>query len=206
DRCEFRRGGQERRLRQVSTWPRADSPAPAADCPTQPRHVVFLCGPRPGCRAGDDYAPGGRQALHATQVLNEDQYTRATYYGAGTHTLNKRMMGTRYAIAVVRFLVDFLNREDVAQDHAMQDAVGFSQERPGTFEIPKWDQASLKRVQPALLQRGTTSAETRCMFGANEHQVDPIDPPMRTFPGRESAGIVCRDHTGCSRGLTPLAT
>src|SRR6266566_4902714 len=41
------------------------------------------------------------------QVVNQDQYTPATYYGAGTHTLTREMIGARYAIAVVRFLVDF---------------------------------------------------------------------------------------------------
>ena len=55
------------------------------------------------------------------------------------------MIGTRYAIAVVRFLVDFSNKEDVRQVHALQDAIKFSQERPGAFEIPHWDEASLKK-------------------------------------------------------------
>jgi hypothetical protein len=84
------------------------------------------------------------------------------------------MIGTRYAIAVVRFLVDFSNKEDVVQLHTLQDAINFSQERPGTFEIPNWDEASLKKVQAALLQLGTTVSDTRRMFGANEHQVDPV--------------------------------
>ncbi len=84
------------------------------------------------------------------------------------------MIGTRYAIAVVRFLVDFSNKEEIQQVHALQDAIKFSQEHPGTFEIPNWDQASLKKVQTALLQLGTTVSDTRRMFGANEHQVDPV--------------------------------
>ena len=84
------------------------------------------------------------------------------------------MIGTRYAIAVVRFLVDFSNKEDVRQVHALQDAIKFNQERPGTFEIPHWDEASLKKIKAALLQLGTTVSDTRRMFGANEHQVDPV--------------------------------
>jgi hypothetical protein len=108
------------------------------------------------------------------QVVNQDQYTPATYYEAGTHTLTREMMGTRYAIAVVRFLVDFSNKEDVRQVYALQDAIKLNQERPGTFEIPHWDEASLKKIKAALLQLGTTVADTRRMFGANEHQVDPV--------------------------------
>jgi hypothetical protein len=118
--------------------------------------------------------PDGAKRFMGMQVVNQDQYTPATYYGAGTHTLTREMIGTRYAIAVVRFLLDFSNKEEIQQVHALQDAIKFSQERPGTFEIPNWDRASLKKVQAALLQLGTTVSDTRRMFGANEHQVDPV--------------------------------
>ena len=84
------------------------------------------------------------------------------------------MIGTRYAIAVVRFLVNFSNKEDVGRVHALQNAIKFSQEQPGTFEIPNWDEASLKKVHAALLQLGTTVSDTRRMFGANENEVDPV--------------------------------
>jgi hypothetical protein len=118
--------------------------------------------------------PDAGKHFMGLQVVNEDQYTPATYYGAGTCTLTREMIGTRYAIVVVRFLVDFSNKEDVRQVHALQDAIRFSQERPGTFEIPNWDVASLKKVQAALLQLGTTVSDTRRMFGANEDEVDPV--------------------------------
>src|SRR5258707_5037559 len=118
--------------------------------------------------------PDAGKRFMGMQVANEDQYTRATYYGAGSHTLTRAMIGTRYAIAVVRFLVNYSNKEDVEQVHALQDAVKFSQERLGTFEIPNWDEVSLKKVQAALLQLGTTVSDTRRMFGASEDQVDPV--------------------------------
>jgi hypothetical protein len=49
-----------------------------------------------------------------------------------------------------------------------------SQQSPGTFEVPNWDQASLKKVRAALLQLGETISDTRHMFGARENQVDPV--------------------------------
>jgi len=116
--------------------------------------------------------PGKR--FMGMQVVNEDQYTRATYYIAGTYTLTRTMIGTRYAIAVVRFLVDFSDKGDVEQVHALQDAIEFRQKNPGTFEVPHWDMASLKRVQAALLRLGATLSDTRRMFGADENQVDPV--------------------------------
>src|SRR6266566_1379021 len=118
--------------------------------------------------------PDAGKRFMGMQVVNQDEYTLATYYGAGGYTLTREMIGTRYAIAVVRFLVDFSNKEDVGQVHVLQDAIKFSQERPGTFEIPNWDAASLKKVQAALLQLGTTVSDTRRMFGANENEVDSV--------------------------------
>lgn len=116
--------------------------------------------------------PGKR--FMGMQVVNQDDYTRATFYSAGAHTLTRKMTGTRYAIAVVRFLVDFSQKGDVGQVHALQDAIKFNQERAGTFDIPEWDEASLKKVQAALLQLGTTVSDTRRMFGANKHEVDQV--------------------------------
>ena len=128
----------------------------------------------------------------AIQVANEDQFTPAVYYGAGAYTLTREMIGTRYAIAVVRFLVDFSDKEDVRQVHALQDAIKFSQERPGTFEIPHWDEASVEKIKAALLQLGTTIADSRGMFGANKNQVDPIKHLIGTamlwggFPAKDA--------------------
>src|SRR5260370_27009885 len=80
--------------------------------------------------------PDAGKRFMGMQVANEDQYTRATYYGAGSHTLTRELIGTRYAIAVVRFLVNYSNKEAVEQVHDLQDAVKFSQNRPGTFNLP----------------------------------------------------------------------
>jgi hypothetical protein len=91
--------------------------------------------------------PDAGKRFMAMQVVNEDQYTPAVYYGAGSYHLTKGMVGTRYAIATIRFLVDFSNKEDVRQVRALQDATKFNQERSGAFDVPNWDQASLKKVQ-----------------------------------------------------------
>jgi hypothetical protein len=116
--------------------------------------------------------PGKRYMV--MQVANEDQYTPAVLYGAGRHTLTKEGIGTRYGIVVVRMLVDPANPQDFQQIHALQDALTASQQSSGTFEIPNWDEASLKKVRAALLQLGETISDTRRMFGAAEHQVDPV--------------------------------
>jgi hypothetical protein len=108
------------------------------------------------------------------QVVNEDQYTPAVYYDAGRHTLTKEWIGTRYGMVAVRMLVDPASPQDVQEVHALQDALTASQQSSGTFEIPNWDEPSLKKVSAALLQLGETISDTRRMFGAKEDHVDPV--------------------------------
>jgi len=118
--------------------------------------------------------PNAGKRFMGMQVINQDQYTRATYYGEGTHTLTRKMIGTRYAIVVVRFLTDSASEKDVGEVHALQDAIKFSQDHTGSFEVPTWDEAKLKYIQAALLQLGTTISDTRRMFGASADDVDPV--------------------------------
>ena len=117
--------------------------------------------------------PDAGKRFMSMQVINEDQYTPAVYYGAGSHTLTKEGIGTRYVSVVVRTVVDPANPQDVQQVHALQDALKVRQQSPGTFEIPNWDEASLKKVRAALLQLGETISDTKRMFGSKD-QVDPV--------------------------------
>src|SRR5262249_6350510 len=87
----------------------------------------------------------------AMQVINEDQYTQPVYYGAGSHTLTREMIGTRYAGVGVRILVDPSHKNDLQEIHALQDAIKVTQHNPGTFQVPNWDDATRKKVQAALL-------------------------------------------------------
>jgi hypothetical protein len=118
--------------------------------------------------------PEGAKRFMAMQIVNEDQYTRAVYNGAGSYTLTRDTAGTRYAMVAVRFLVDVSDEEEVRQVHALQDAIKVAQESPGAFAIPNWDEASLKTIKTALLQLGTTISDTRRMYGADETEVDPV--------------------------------
>src|SRR5260370_20953644 len=49
--------------------------------------------------------PDAGKRFVGMQVANEDQYTRATYYGAGSHTLTSDDIATLSALAPVRSLV-----------------------------------------------------------------------------------------------------
>jgi hypothetical protein len=116
--------------------------------------------------------PGKR--FMSMQIINEDEYTPAVFYGAGSHTLTKDEIGTRYVLAAVRVLADPNDPEDVKQARALQDAIKFEQPGgPGKFEAPNWDQASQKKVRDALLVLASTLTDFKGAFGTKE-EVDPV--------------------------------
>jgi hypothetical protein len=106
-------------------------------------------------------------------VIDEDQYTPAVYYGAGSHTFTKERIGTRYLMLALRTFVDPNDPQDLKKVHALQDAVRVSQKNPGSFVIPNWDPASHKKVRDALLILYATVPDQNKMFGTRE-QVDPV--------------------------------
>jgi hypothetical protein len=73
----------------------------------------------------------------------------------------------------VRTLVDPTNPKDLEEVHTLQDTIKVSQNSPGRFEVPNWDQTSRKKVHDALLVLGETVPDTKRMFG-NRANVDPV--------------------------------
>ncbi|ANY85336.1 carboxylesterase (plasmid) [Microvirga ossetica] len=118
--------------------------------------------------------PEAGQRFVSMQVIDEDQYTPQVAYGAGSHTVSKEKIGTRYVIVAIRTLVNPADPKDVAAVHALQDAIRVEQPGgPGRFEVPAWDQASQKTVREALLVLASTLPDTKRMFGPKE-AVDPV--------------------------------
>lgn len=114
--------------------------------------------------------PGKR--FMSMQVISEDHYTPQVVYKPGTYTLTRDNVGTRYALAALRILVDPNNPDDVKQVHALQQAVKVEQASPGTFEVPKWDPVTQKRVRDALLVLASSLPDSRGAFGTKA-EVDP---------------------------------
>jgi hypothetical protein len=108
-------------------------------------------------------------------IINQDHFNPEVFYGAGTHTLTRQNVGTRYGMVGVRIFVDPNNREDMQQANALQDAITASQPGgPGTFEIPNWDPVSQKKVREALMAVSDTLPDLRYAAGPNRTAVDPV--------------------------------
>ena len=94
--------------------------------------------------------PDAGKRFMSMMVIDEDQYVPLVAYGAGTHSLTKKQIGTRYAMVGVRTFVDPADPKDLEKVHALQDAIKVIQASPGSFDVPKWDQASQKKERVSL--------------------------------------------------------
>ena len=117
--------------------------------------------------------PDAAGRFMSMQVITEDHYVPAVFYGPGDHTFNRDDIGTRYVVVVVRTLVDPDDDADVDAVHVLQDAIAVRQDDTGRFDIPQWDPASQKTVREALLQLATTLPDSKRMFGAR-NDTDPV--------------------------------
>jgi hypothetical protein len=117
--------------------------------------------------------PDAGKRFMSMQVINEDHYVPEVVYGKGDYILTKDKVGTRYVAVAIRTLVDPADPKDIEEVHALQDAIKVSQKDIGSFDAPKWDQASQKKVRDALIVLASTIADFKKAFGTRE-QVDPI--------------------------------
>jgi hypothetical protein len=117
--------------------------------------------------------PDAGERFLSMQVISQDHYVPAVYYKAGSYTLTRDAVGTRYAAVAVRTLVDPNDPADVAKVHALQDAITVSQAGPGKFEVSNWDPVSQKKVRDALLVLSSTSTGFGGAFG-RKGEVDPV--------------------------------
>lgn len=126
--------------------------------------------------------PDAGKRFMSMQVIDEDHYVPAVFYGPGSHTLSTDQIGMRYVMVGVRTLVDPADPKDLDQVHALQDAIKVEQARPGKFEVPNWDQASQKQVRDALLLLSAHTGGFKSAFG-KKGQVDPVRHLIGTAAG-----------------------
>ena len=117
--------------------------------------------------------PDAGDRFMSMQVISEDHYVSEVVHGAGSYTLDKEKVGTRYALAAIRTLVDPASTKDIADVHALQDAIKVEQAAAGSFEVPNWDQGSQKKVRDALLVLASTMPDFKKAFGTRQ-EVDPV--------------------------------
>ena len=123
---------------------------------------------------------GGR--FQSMLVINQDHSMLPAEHGAGEFTFTQEEMGTRYMIAIFRTFVDSNDPADIKAANALQDKIVVKQVHPGSFEIPEWDEASLKKVRDATNVLAATRTSAKGMFG-DKAKLDPISHLLGTAFG-----------------------
>jgi len=126
--------------------------------------------------------PDAGKRFMSLQIINEDHYVPAVYYGAGEHTLTRENVGTRYVLTAIRTLVDPNDANDLKEVHTLQDSIKVDQKSAGTFEIPKWDQVSRQKIHDALLILAQFTGGFKNAFGTKA-DVDPVRHLIATAAG-----------------------
>lgn len=128
--------------------------------------------------------PDAGKRFMAVQVIDEDHYAPDVFYAPGAHTLTKEKIGTRYICLAIRTFVNPNDAADVKAVHALQDSIKVEQKAAGKFEVPDWDQASLKKVREALLALAAANGgiDSARMFG-RKGEVDPVQHLLGTAAG-----------------------
>ncbi|QWC91259.1 DUF1254 domain-containing protein [Cupriavidus metallidurans] len=118
--------------------------------------------------------PDAKGRFMSLSVLDEAAHVLGVHYQAGSYTLRRQDVGTRYVMVGVRTLIDPGKPEDVKQAWVLQDAIAVSQPGgPGRFEVPAWDKESQTKIRTALIALGTTLDDSKGMFG-KPGEVDPL--------------------------------
>ncbi|MEJ8856583.1 DUF1254 domain-containing protein [Variovorax robiniae] len=117
--------------------------------------------------------PDAGKRYMSMQVISQDHYVPYMVDTAGTYTLTRAGVGTRYAAVGIRTLADPADPADLRAAYALQDAVEVTQASPGKLVLPDWDPVSHKKVRDALLVLAGTAPDFNKAFGTKE-EVDPV--------------------------------
>jgi hypothetical protein len=127
--------------------------------------------------------PDAGNRFMSMQVISEDHYTVEVVYTPGAHVYTEDTVGTRYIFAIIRFMADPRNSDDIKVANALQDAIKVEQPSVGKFEVPNWDPVSQKKTRDALSVLGSMLGDMPdAMFGSKS-EVNPIHHLIGTAIG-----------------------
>lgn len=126
--------------------------------------------------------PDSRGRFQSMLIINQDHSMLPTEHGAGRFTLTRETVGTRYVFVLFRTFADPSKPEDVKAANALQDQIKVEQVESGSYEIPEWDETSLKTVRDAINVLAATKSSAAGMFG-DKAKLNPINHLLGTAYG-----------------------
>ena len=117
--------------------------------------------------------PDAGKRFMSMQVISEDHYVPAVFYGAGSHTLTREQIGARYVAVAIRTPGRSREPEGYRRGSRLSRMRSKLVRRaPGSSKSPTGIRCQ-KKVRDALLVLGSTLPDFKRAFGTKE-QVDPI--------------------------------
>ncbi|MFH0994061.1 MAG: DUF1214 domain-containing protein [Pseudomonadota bacterium] len=117
--------------------------------------------------------PDSEGRFQSMMIINQDHSMLPVEHGAGDFIFTNESIGTRYVIVLFRTFVDANDPTDIKAANALQDKITVRQKNPGKFEIPDWDEVSLKKVRDAINVLAATRTSFKGMFG-DKAKLNPI--------------------------------
>jgi len=115
-------------------------------------------------------------------LVSQDHSIPPAIYAAGSHTITREQVGTRYVVVIFRTLVNANDPDDIKRANAVQDRITAKQSDVGSLDIPDWDEASLNKVRDAINVLGSTLTDTSDMLGVKS-ELPPIHHLIGTAMG-----------------------
>lgn len=126
--------------------------------------------------------PDSKGRFQSMLVINQDHSMQPAEHGAGSFTLTKEKIGTRYVIVGFRTFMNANDPKDIKAANELQDKIAIEQAKVGSFEIPDWDEASLGKVREAINILASTKTDASGMFG-DKSKLNPINHLLGTAYG-----------------------
>ena len=126
--------------------------------------------------------PDTQGRFQSMLVINQDHSMLPVEHGSGEFTFTQAQIGTRYVFVVFRTFMDANDAEDIKAANALQDQIQIRQRAAGMFEVPDWDEASLKTIRAAINVLAASCPDTKGMFG-DKAKLNPIKHLLGTAYG-----------------------
>jgi hypothetical protein len=126
--------------------------------------------------------PDSKGRFQSMLIINQDHSMQPVEHAAGSFTLTKEIIGTRYVIVGFRTFMNANDPKDIKAANELQDKIVIEQAKAGSFEIPDWDNASLGKVREAINVLASTKTDAAGMFG-DKSKLNPINHLLGTAYG-----------------------
>lgn len=126
--------------------------------------------------------PDAGERYISVWVLSQDHYGPVILRDAGEHVLTRELIGSDYAVLVVRILVDPADPADIAEVNRLQDALGLVGGGSGPFPLPAYDEHSQTETREAILTLARGVSKYDHSFGT-EAEVEPVMHLLGTASG-----------------------